>query len=151
MAIRDSLTTFGTAFDLDQETGTYLFTNQIDLGAAGMDPGNGQPVYLNVHVVEEAFTDGGDSATLQLRLVSDDTATIHDTTCTVHFLSNLILKAALPLGATFSFPIPVSGVPYERYLGVQGLVATAGFDAGKITAYLSLDPIGWDAKPNASI
>jgi hypothetical protein len=150
MAIRDTLTTFGNAFDLDQETGTYLLTNQVDLGAAGMDPGNGQTVYLNVHVVE-AFTDGGDSATLQLALVSDDSAVIHDTTRTVHFLSGTILKAALTLGATFSFPIPVSGTPYERYLGVQALVATAGFDAGMITAYLSLDPIGWDAKPNASI
>jgi hypothetical protein len=150
MAIRDSLTTFATNFDLDQETGTYLLTNQIDLGAAGMDPGNGQVVYLNVHVVE-TFTDGGDSATLQLALVSDDTASIHASTRTVHFLSGLILKAALVAGNTFSFPIPVSGTAYERYLGVQALVATAGFDAGEITAYLSLDPIGWDAKPNASI
>lgn len=149
MAIRDKRTTFGENFDLDQEAGTYLLTNQIDLGAAGQDPGNGQPVYLNVHVTE-AFTDGGDAATLQLVLASDDSAAIHATTRTVHFLSGTILKAALTLGATFSFPIPVSGTPYERYLGVQAIVATAGFDDGMITAYLSLDPIGWDAKPDAT-
>jgi hypothetical protein len=149
MAIIDTLTQFGVDFDLDQETGTYLFTNQIDLGIAGSDPGNGYPVYLNC-VVTEAFTDGGDSATLQLRLASDDSASIHATTSTGHFLSAPMLKALLPLGATFSFPIPVEGLEYERFLGLQGIVATAGFDAGMITAWLSLDPIGWKAYPDAA-
>lgn len=149
MAIMDTLTMFGEDFDCDSETATLLFTNQIDLGAAGEDPGNGQVVYLNV-VVTEAFTDGGDSATLQLRLASDDSATIHATTSTGHFLSAPMLKAALPLGATFSFPIPVQGLEYERFLGLQAIVATAGFDAGMLTAWLSLDPIGWKSYPDAS-
>lgn len=148
MSIMDARTLFGEDFDLDQETGTYLLTNQIDLGAAGEDPGNGQTVYLNV-VVTEAFTDGGDSATLQLRLRSDDSASIHATTSTGHFETPTFLKAALALGATFSFPIPVSGTAYERYLGLQAVVGTAGFDAGTITAWLSPDPIGWKAYPDA--
>lgn len=146
MAIMDSRTLFAENFDLDQETGTYLFTNQIDLGIAGRDPGNGQPVYLNV-VVEETFTDGGDSATLQLRLASDDSATIHATTSTGHLLTAPMLKALLVAGNKFSFPIPVQGLAYERYLGLQAIVATAGFDAGELTAWLSLDPIGWKAYP----
>ncbi|MEK9753370.1 MAG: hypothetical protein VW338_09185 [Rhodospirillaceae bacterium] len=145
----DARTLFGEDFDLDQETGTYLFTNQIDLGTAGRDPGNGAPVYLNC-VVTETFTDGGDSATLQLRLASDDSATIHATTSTGHFLSAPMLKALLVAGNKFSFPIPVEGLAYERYLGLQGLVATAGFDAGMITAWLSPDPIGWKAYPDAT-
>lgn len=149
MAIIDSLTLFGENFDLDQETGTYLFTNQIDLGGAGRDPGNGQAVYLNA-VVTEAFTDGGDSATLQLRLRSDDTATIHATTSTGHFETPTFLKAALTQGTSFSFPIPVQGTAYERYLGLQALVGTAGFDAGMITAWLSPDPIGTKAYPDAT-
>jgi len=146
MAIMDSRTLFAENFDLDQETGTYLFTNQIDLGAAGRDPGNGQPVYLNV-VVEETFTDGGDSATLQLRLASDDSAAIHASTSTGHLLTAPMLKALLVAGNKFSFPIPVQGLEYERYLGLQAIVATAGFDAGELTAWLSLDPIGWKAYP----
>lgn len=149
MAIMDKRTIFAENFDLDQEIGTYLLTNQIDLGAAGADPGQGQPVYLNVSV-DETFTDGGDSATLQLALVSDDTASIHATTRTVHFFSRTILKAALVAGNKFSFPIPAQGTVYERYLGVQALVATAGFDSGEITVWLSLDPIGWKAYPDAA-
>lgn len=149
MAIIDTLTMFGENFDLQQETGTYLFTSQIDLGVAGRDPGNGQPVFLNA-VVTETFTDGGDSATLQFRLASDDSASIHATTSTAHFLSGTMLKAALVAGNTFSFPIPVSGVAYERFLGLQGLVATAGFDAGMVTAWLGIDPIGWKTYPDAT-
>jgi len=149
MAIIDSLALFAENFDLDQETGTYLFTNQIDLGIAGRDPGNGAPLYLNV-VVEETFTDGGDAATLQLRLRSDDSATIHATTSTGHFETPTILKAALVAGNKFSFPIPVQGTAYERYLGLQAVVGTAGFDAGELTAWLSPDPIGWKAYPDAT-
>lgn len=140
MAWIDELTKFGENFDLDQETGTFLLTNQIDLGGAGMDPGNGRPVYLNV-VVEETFTDGGDAATLELVVCSDDTASIHATTRTVHLSSGTFLKAALTAGKRFSFPLPVSGRAYERYLGVQAIVGTAGFDAGEITAWLSPDPL----------
>jgi hypothetical protein len=149
MAIIDSLALFAENFDLDQETGTFLFTNQIDLGIAGRDPGNGAPLYLNV-VVEETFTDGGDAATLQLRLRSDDSATIHATTSTGHFETPTILKAALVVGNKFSFPIPVQGTAYERYLGLQAVVGTAGFDAGELTAWLSPDPIGWKAYPDAT-
>src|SRR5690606_35764532 len=134
MAIMDKLTEFGTDFDLDQETGTYLFTNQIDLGIAGRDPGNGQPVYLNV-VVTETFTDGGDAATLQLRVASDDSATIHDTASTGHLLTAPMLKALLVAGNKFSFQLPVEGLEYERYLGLQAIVGTAGFDAGMLTAW----------------
>jgi hypothetical protein len=146
MAIMDSRTLFAENFDLDQETGTYLLTNQIDLGIAGADPGQGQPVYLNV-VVEETFTDGGDAATLQLRLASDDSESIHASTSTGHLLTAPMLKALLVAGNKFSFTLPAQGVAYERYLGLQAIVATAGFDAGEITAWLSLDPIGWKAYP----
>lgn len=149
MAIMDALATFAENFDMDKETGTELLTNQIDLGGAGRDPGNGQPMYLNV-VVDETFTDGGDSATLQLRLRSDDTATIHATTSTGHFETPTFLKAALVAGNTMSFGIPVQGTAYERYLGVQAIVGTAGFDAGELTVWLSPNPIGWKAYADAT-
>jgi hypothetical protein len=153
MAIMDKYALFAENYDLDQETGTFLFTNQIDLGGEGFDPGNGQVVYLNV-VVEETFTDGGDAATLELRLVSDDTATIHASTSTIHFKTPAMLKAALVAGNTFSYALPAipkaTAQTYERYLGINAVVATAGFDAGEITAWLSPDPIGWKAYPDAS-
>lgn len=149
MAIIDGSNAFGDAFDLDQETGTYLMTNQIDLGAAGVNIGNGKAVYLCVHVVE-AFTDGGDAATLTIRLCSDDSASVHATTSSIHIDSGAMLKAALPLGAKFAYPLPVSGTAYERYLGVNCIVGTAGFDTGMIDAYLSTDPGIWEAFADAS-
>lgn len=147
--IIDSLLQFGDAFDLDQEAGTYLMTNQVDLGAAGADIGNGQPVYLCAHVVE-AFTDGGDAATLTLRLCSDDSAAIHATTSTIHIDSGAMLKAALPLGKKFCWPLPAAGTEYERYLGVNCIVGTAGFDTGMIDAFLTADPNIWKAYADAS-
>lgn len=147
--ILDERLEFCENYDLDQETGTYLATNQIDLGSAPtlQDIGNGQPVYLYA-VVTEAFTDGGDSATLDIRLVSDDSTSIHATTSTIHLSSGTMLKAALPLGAKFIWQLPVKA-NYERYLGINFVVGTAGFDAGMITAGLTLDPHGWTALPDA--
>lgn len=147
--ILDERTEFADSFDLDQETGTYLFTNQIDTGATPTlkNLGNGQPVYLCFEVTE-AFTDGGDSATATFQLRSDDTATIHASTSTLHYASTAFLKAALPLGKKWCVPLPVEDT-YERYLGVQCIVGTAGFDTGMVTAGLSLDPNGWIAYPDA--
>mgnify|MGYP006909288475 FL=1 len=147
--ILDERLEFCENYDLDQETGTYLATNQIDLGSAPtlQDIGNGQPVYL-VAVVTEAFTDGGDSATLDIRLVSDDSASIHATTSTIHLSSGTILKAALALGTKFVWQLPVKA-NYERYLGINFVVGTAGFDTGMITAGLTLNPHGWTALPDA--
>ena len=146
--IIDKLLEFCDDFDLDQEAGTYLATNQIDLGSAPtlQNIGNGQPLYL-VCVVTEAFTDGGDSATLTIRLCSDDSASIHATTSTVHIASGAKLKAALPLGAKFVYPLPYGN--YERYLGVNFDVTTAGFDTGWVNAFLTTDPTGWTALPDA--
>lgn len=151
MAIMDRLVSFGTNFDLDQETGTYLFTNTYNRGAAGLDIGNGQIMYLNM-VVTEAFTDGGDSATATFRLVSDDSAAIHATTCSVHLVTEAFLKAKLTLGAKMSFPIPANNLTeYEQYIGLQCIVATAGFDAGMITAWLGMESVGgWAAYPEGN-
>lgn len=137
----DVLARFAENFDQDLETGTALLTSQIDLGAAGVDIGDGQPVYL-VCVVEETFTDGGDSATLELRLVSDDTASIHASTSTLHLSTGTMLKAQLVAGNVLWWVVPHGNTakPYERYLGVNAVTGTAGFDAGEITVFLSLTP-----------
>lgn len=143
MAIMDSRLVFGESFDLDQETGTYLMTNQIDATNV-RDLGNGQPVYFCVNVVE-AFTDGGDAATLTIRLCSDDSASVHASTSSVHFQSAALLKAALAIGKKFVWVLPIEGVAYEQFLGVNCDVGTAGFDTGMIDAYLTTDPSVWKA------
>ena len=147
MAIIDSLAQFGVDQDISQVTGTYLFTNQIDLGIAGRDPGNGQPVYLNI-VITEAVA--GTSSTVNFRLRSDDSATIHATTSSAHIETGDIPEATLVVGFKLSIPIPVQGVPYERYLGLQAVVGGATTTTGKATAWLSPDPIGWKSYADAS-
>lgn len=149
MAIMDSRLLFGNAQDLSQVAGTYLFTNQIDLGAAGEDPGNGQPMYLNI-VVTEAFVGATSTTTFQLR--SDDSASIHASTSTLHIASAALTPAQLALGSAYSFPLPLNGAnPYERYLGLQAIIATATTTAGAVTAWLSDIPVGaWEIYPDAN-
>lgn len=147
--ILDEYLEFCENFDCDSEPATLLATNQIDLGAAPTlkNIGNGQPLYL-VCTVTEAFTDGGDSATLNIRLRSDDSVSTHATTSTGHIDSGALLKASLAIGARFIWPLPIEAT-YERYLGLQFVVGTAGFDTGMITAGLTVDPTGWVALPDA--
>jgi len=147
MAIMDSRVQFntdGTPFDCDLENGAtpVALPNSIDLGVTGRDPGQGEPVYLNI-VVTETFTDGGDAATLSLAVRSDSVEDVHVTTSTGHLVTPPMLKAALVAGNTFSYVLPQGsqGNTYERYLGVIATVATAGFDAGQIEVWLGDDPV----------
>lgn len=145
MAIMDTLghfSTVGTPYDATNEAGTDLIPNQIDLSVIGRDPGAGEPLYLNF-VVTVAFTDGGDAATLSLRLRSDSTASIHATTSTGHITTPPVLKAALALGDSYSYPLPPGsrGNTYEQFLGVQAVIATAGFDAGSLEVWIGREPV----------
>lgn len=129
--------------------GSYLLGDVIDLGAAPGDLGNGQPLYLIIQV-DTAATSGG-SATGDFTLASDAQAAIAtDGSATVHATTGAIAVAALTAGRTFCFAIPLIGNTYERYLGILQTTATAAFTAGKINAFLTLDPTGWRAYPDAT-
>lgn len=147
--IIDKLVEFGTAFDIAEAAGTLLFTNQIDLGAANLDIGQGQPVYLCIHIIEAVST--GSSPTINFRLRSDDSASIHATTSSAHFETGAIAAASLTAGSKWVYALPMgNGVPYERYLGLQAVIATATTTTGTATAFLSLDPEGWKAYADAT-
>lgn len=149
--IMDELLEFADATALNTSgTDTDNIGDIIDLGAAGQDIGNGQPLYLVVQVTT-AVTSGG-SATVQFSLASDATTTIAvDGTQTIHFLSAPIAKADLTAGKTFVFPIPPGGdvKTYERYLAFQTVTATAALTAGNVNAFLTLDGHGWKAHADA--
>jgi len=147
--IVDKLAEFGEDFDIAEAAGTLLFTNQIDLGAAGRDIGNGQTVFLVICITESVST--GSSPTINFRLRSDDTASIHATTSSAHFETGAIAASALTAGTRLVFALPQGGaVPYERYLGLQAVIATATTTTGKASAFLSLDPANWAAIADAS-
>jgi len=129
----------------------------IDLDAA-RDIGNGEPLYFVVTVDTEIIT-GGNAGTITFQLVSDSTDTIATNgTQTVHYRSHAFVTdgtdanaAELKAGKVpVCVALPVQGIPYERYLAVQVFVLTTDTTAGKINAFITKDPTGWKAYPNAT-
>lgn len=131
--------------------------NIIDLDAA-RDIGNGEQLFLVVTVDTEIIT-GGSAGTIQFQLVSDSSDTIATNgSQTIHFVSNDFVTdgtdanaAELKAGKVpVCVALPVQGVPYERYLALQVIVLTTDTTAGKINAFITKDPTGWKAYPNAA-
>lgn len=148
--IIDKLTEFADAATVGTpNSSTVNVGSTIDLGVA-RDIGNGQPVYV-VFIVQTAITSGG-AATVKFQVASDSTSTPSvDGTQTVHFTSAAIPVATLVAGYKFSVALPTEGQAYEQYLGVQVAEAAGqALTAGAIDAFLSLDPVGWKAYPDAS-
>ena len=149
--IMDELLEFADATALSTAgTGLAAVGDVIDLGATPQDLGNGRQMYLVIQV-DTAVTSAG-SATVSFQLVSDGAATLAaNGTETLHYASAAIPKASLVAGYEIVVAVPLEGsVAYERYLGVQQNVGTAALTAGKINAFLTFDPKGWKAYPDAA-
>ena len=127
---------------------TTLIGSQIDTSVV-RDIGQGRPAYL-VITVDTAFAGGNG---IQFRVVSDNAAAIAvDGTESRHYTSEEFVAADLTAGKTIVIPLP-SGTaePYERYLGLSHTNGiTTAFTAGKINAFLTLDPFGWTALADAT-
>ena len=122
--------------------GSYLIGDVIDLGVAGRDIGQAEPLYLVIEV-ETTATSGG-SATGQFNLVTDDNASLSSPT--VLFSSRAFPVANMTAGRTLLMAqLPIEGVAYERYIGIQQVTGTAAFTAGKIDAFLTHTPAAWKA------
>lgn len=138
----DEFAEFADAAALDT-TGTDedLIGDVIDLGAAGRDPGNGEPLYLVVQITT-AVTSAG-AATVAFQLVSDSVAAIaKDGSQSYHVISKAFPKATLVAGYEIVIPIPPGGggSAYERYLGVQSVTGVAALTAGAVNAFLTKTP-----------
>jgi hypothetical protein len=122
--------------------GTVLVGSQIDLGAAGV--GFGKDAYLVITVDTQIIT-GGSAGTIQFVLASDDSAAIHATTRSVHWISKAYVTddaalAELTAGTVIVVPLPAdTAEPYERYLGLQAIIATETTTAGAISAFITFD------------
>ena len=153
MAIVDKLGEFCDAVALNTGgAGTYLIGSQIDLGLAGRDVGNGEPVYL-VITVDTAIEAAG-AGTVTFKLASDDSASISTTTSTIHLQTSAIATSTTTDTTTLvagtvlfvgALPQHASGATYERYLGILQTTATQAITAGKINAYLTKEPPQWIA------
>lgn len=129
--------------------GTYLLGDVIDLqSVAGGDIGAGEDLYV-VITVDTLPTSGG-AATADFKLASDAQAAIAtDGSATVHATTGPRTIAQLAAGTKFAFCLPIEGPTYERYLGILQTTATAAFTAGKINAFVTLDPAAYKAYADA--
>ncbi len=154
--ILDKRSEFADAASVVQSTGTFNLPNQIDLQTV-RDIGNGQPIYLVVTVDTEIIT-GGSAGTIQFQLVSDASASIAvDGSQSIHYASRAFVTdgtdaTEMRAGRTVvCAAIPLEGLePFERYIGVQYVVAGVAVTAGAVNAFLTLDPTGWKALANAA-
>lgn len=148
--ILDSIEEFADATALSTAaTGRALVGNVMDLGTPPTgtvfrDIGSGRPVYLVISV-DTAVTSGG-AATVSFELSSDAQAAIAvDGTETIHWASFAIPKASLVAGYQIVIALPPELPLYERYLGIVQNVGAAALTAGKINAFLTLDPSAYKA------
>lgn len=144
---------FADAASVAAIASTALIGDVIDLGAQHRDIGNGRAVYLVITTDTEIIT-GGSAGTIQFVLASDAQAAIAiDGTATVHWASAAYVTddaavndARLNVGGVIAVvALPWEGPVYERYLGILAIIATTTVTAGKINAFLTLDPTAWQS------
>lgn len=154
--ILDERTEFADAVSVAAAAGTALIGDVIDSSVA-RDLGNGQPVYLIITTDTEIIT-GGVAGTIKFQLVSDAQAAIAvDGSATVHIDTGTFItddaaanSPQLNAGGVIAcIALPLQGPVYERYLGILCITATTTTTAGKINAFLTLDPTGWKAYADA--
>ena len=146
--IMDERLEFADAVSVAAAAGTALIGDVIDLGATPRDIGQGQQVFLVITTDTEIIT-GGSAGTVQFVLASDAQAAIAtDGSATAHWTSRAFVTddsaandAQMNAGGIIAaIALPLQGVVYERYLGILCVTATTTTTAGKINAFLTLDP-----------
>lgn len=144
--ILDKLNEFADATALNTgAAGAYLIGNQIDLGLAGRDVGNGEPLYLVIQVDTEI--DAGASGTVQFHLASDSTAAVDPATSTKHLSTPVFTVGTgiLPGTVLYTGAIPAEGNVYEQFLGIVQTTGVAAVTAGAVSAFLVRDVAKWKA------
>lgn len=116
--------------DQQAVTSTAVSTNTIDLSQV-RHIGDGAP--LSIHVLVEESAAAAGAATVDFQVVSDSDPALGSPAVLIS--STPIAKATLVAGYEFYLPLP-PGATYERYLGVNYVVATGPLTAGKFTAHV---------------
>lgn len=122
---------------------SYLIGDVIDLGLLyGDTTGDNVNIVDDLYLVMQVDTTAtsGGSATGQFHLASDAQAAIAvDGTATYHFSTAAIPVATLVAGYEIAMVQLPKGT-YERYLGILQTTAVAAFTAGKVNAFLTMNP-----------
>lgn len=112
--------------------GTYAY----NLGST-KDPGGGRPLYL-VLCIDEAVTSGTNIGTVVFALVDEEDNTIDDDSVEI-VQTDPLLVGRLTLGKVIVIPIP-AGLITQQYLGLRCTIAGETTTAGKVTAFIAVDP-----------
>jgi len=153
--ILDERLEFADAASVAAAAGAAVLGDVIDLGAAGQDPGNGEPLFFVVTTDVEVIT-GGAAGTIQFNLKSNATPDLAGTP-TQHFASKAFVTddagandAELNAGGMpVAVALPLEGPPYQRYLVVERVIGTTTITAGNVSAFLTKDVSKSKAYPNA--
>lgn len=146
--IMDERSEFADAVSVAAAAGTALIGDVIPLGSVHRDLGAGQPLFLVISVDTEIITAGA-AGTIKFQLVSDAQAAIAtDGTATVHFDTGTFVTddaaandTQMNAGQYIAVAaLPMEGKVYEAFLGILCITATTTTTAGKINAFLTLDP-----------
>lgn len=154
--ILDKRNEFADAVSLNTgAAGTYLIGDQIDLGKAD-NLGDGDLPFL-VITVDTGINAAG-AGTIQFKLSSDDSASIAtngtatDILLTPAFVTSTTSGnsgGALAAGTVlYVGRLPVKP-DAERYLGILQVTGSQAISAGKINAFLTMDPAAWKAYADA--
>jgi len=150
--IRDTYATFCTLGDVSNAAATINVGSSIDTWAGGSSPNNlntllnngTTPIYLRIQCDGGAsgIITGGSAGTIQFRLVSDAIDVPDTSTATVHWTSEAFVTDdaalnAIDLGTVIANIVLPTEKRYERYLGVQAIIATTTTTEGTITAFLT--------------
>ena len=155
MAIIDKNLEFADATSVGPPNNTTVNVGDvIDLGAAGNNVGDGEPMLFVVEVTTSIGSGG--AATVSFLLSSDSSSTLAvNGTQTVHFESDVFALATVAAGFKIVVPLPwgnSGNSSYERYLGFQ-VKENAGqvLNAGAVNAYITKNVRSWKAYAQASI
>lgn len=155
MTMLDKLAEFADETSVAAAAGTAAVGSQYDIGTAGMDIGNGEPVYAVLTTGATEIITGGVAGTIVFSVVTD-TATNLTTSPTTLLTSATFTtddaaanSAALNAGGVLLVAALPAGVVYKRYLGITATIATTTVTAGTVNAFLTTDPSFYKAYANA--
>lgn len=150
----DERTEFADAVSVANAAGIDLIGDVVDTGGDGRE-GSGEDLYVVIQVSTEVIT-GGSAGTIVFQVVSDaQEAIAADGSETVHAQSAALVtdgtdaNDALLKAGQYPLVIQLPRGTYERYLGIQTVIATETVTAGAINAFLTPTPPDWAALPDA--
>ena len=153
--IMDERVEFADAVSVGTPNNTTVnIGDDINIGSA-KDLGQGQTVYCVIQVTTLVGSAG--AATVSFQVASDAATTVSvDGTQTIHGVTGVYAVADLTAGWTFVMPLSMGDgdaattTGYETILGFQcNETAGQALTAGNVNAFLTLDPHGWTAYPDA--